>query len=161
LIDGYNVILRDPALRASFTKDREAGRACLVGIAGRYAALNNIRVVLVFDGGKTSEGRIVGPSPENVDVVFVSNADEYIRRRISRAGSRGSIAVISSDEGHIAGFSRRHGVLVLSAEAFLKDFREVEAGRKGEKVEGDDKPGRETRAGVEYWMERMGRKREE
>ncbi len=49
LVDGYNVIRRDPTLRKLEARDPEASRAELVRLLGHHS-LQSFQVILVFDG---------------------------------------------------------------------------------------------------------------
>jgi len=157
LIDGYNVIFGDSDLRKIYHGDQDLGRKKLLEVVSRYATRRSVRAVVVFDGGETDEGRLHLPSPVNVDTVFVGDADQYIRRRVSAAGRGETLTVVSSDEGHVARFSRRIGVEVVGVEEFMRTLLEMDRRER----EFSDKPSGETRAGVEYWLKKFGSRGEE
>src|SRR5438445_657064 len=50
LIDGYNVIRRDPDLRAHEAESLEAGRTALLRLVARIARAGGDRFTVVFDG---------------------------------------------------------------------------------------------------------------
>lgn len=157
MIDAYNVIFRDNDLRVVYREDRDLGRKMLLEVVGRYATRKSVQAVVVFDGGETDEGRVQLPSPGNVDTVFVRDADQYIRRRVSESGrGESSLTVVSSDEGHVAGFSRQRGIRVIRVEEFMRALRVVDR----RETKSGEKPRGETKAGVEYWMKKF-RSREE
>jgi predicted RNA-binding protein with PIN domain len=151
LIDGYNVMFGDRGLRETYREDRASGLRRFLEVVSRYASLKSIKATVVFDGGRTEEGRISLPSPVNVDTVFVRDADQYIRHRISSTQRLNSLVVVSSDESHVAQFARRQGVGVLSVEEFMAEIIAMDR----TKIEEREKPKEETRAGVEYWMKKF------
>ena len=80
LIDGYNVIRRDPDLRAREAESLEAGRAALLAVLARVAAEVSDIFTVVFDGARRSGG---SASPGRVQVVFSrppETADDVLRR---------------------------------------------------------------------------------
>ena len=148
LIDGYNVMLRDSTLRAVYRDNQEIGRRTLLEMVSRYARRKSLKCTVVFDGGDKESGSIERRSPPGVEAIFVTDADSYIRRKVSNAGSTESLTVISSDEDHIARFSRGMGINVRSAEEFMCDLRAT----RGSEAASGEKPAGETKAGVEYWL---------
>lgn len=157
LIDGYNVIFRDRDLRALHREDQDLGRKMLLEMVSRYATRKSVRAVVAFDGGETGEGRVQLPSPANVDTVFVADADQYIRRRASDTDRGETLTVVSSDEGHVAGFSRQLGIRVIGVEEFMRKLREMDQ----QQMKGSEKPTEETKAGVEYWLRKFGQEEED
>ncbi len=157
LIDGYNVIFTDSALRRLYLANNDAGRERLLEVLDRYAAARSLRCAVVFDGGETEEGRVGPATRRRVETVFVKDADAYIRRRIAGSGAKGSLTVVSSDEEHIARFARSEGIEVLGTAEFMVMLGEVD--RRG--TGNGEKPGEETREGVEYWIRKMGAKESE
>ena len=151
LIDGYNVILGDESLRATFGEDQEGGRRRLLEAVSRFATVNSVRAVVVFDGGSTEEGRVDVPSPAGVETIFVKDADRYIRARVSGRGGGEGVTVVSSDEQHVAAFARRMGARVMGVAAFMAKLRGLDRGGGT----GGEKPREETKAGVEYWLGRF------
>lgn len=117
-------------------------------MVSRYASGNSMKCVVVFDGGDKESGSVERRSPANVDIIFVKDADSYIRDRVSNTESVESLTVVSSDEDHIARFSRGMGVDVRNVEEFMGDLRAT----GGREAANGEKPARETKAGVEYWL---------
>ncbi len=157
MIDGHNVIFRDSALRAVHREDQDLGRKMLLEMVSRYATQKSVRAVVAFDGGESSEGRLQLPSPVNVDTIFVADVDQYIRRRVSDTGRGETLTVVSSDEGHVALYSRQFGIRVFGVEEFMRMLREMDRQR----IKGSEKPTEETRAGVEYWLRKFGQEEED
>jgi predicted RNA-binding protein with PIN domain len=151
LIDGYNVIFSDEILRVTFLADRDAGRRGLLEVVNRYVTMKSMRAVVVFDGGRTEEGRVDMPSLSRVETVFVNDADQYIRRRVSGSVDREALTVVSSDRDHVVRFSRRMGVRVIGSGTFMAELRKMD--RSG----GDpsEKPLEESKKGIEYWLKRF------
>jgi predicted RNA-binding protein with PIN domain len=153
LIDGYNVIFKDSALRKAYQVNNDAGRARLLEMVNRYANAKSLKCAVVFDGGETDEGRVDHSSPGRVDVIFVKDADQYIRRKITSFNKKEELTVISSDEGHIGQYSRMEGVRVIGVKEFMRLLMDVD---RRDPEDNGEKPREETKAGVDYWIKRMG-----
>ena len=116
LIDGYNVIRRDPDLRARETESLEAGRTALLAMVGRVARDLADSFTVVFDGARRAGG---APGSGLVQVVFSrppASADDELRRLA--ATLREGAIVVSSDRA-VQDAARRSGAVAVSAEAFL------------------------------------------
>lgn len=116
LIDGYNVIRRDPELQAHEAASLEAGRAALVMLLARVASRVSDSFTIVFDGARRTGG---APSPGRVQVMFSrppETADDVLRRLA--ATLREGAVVVSSDRA-VQDSARRGGSVAVSAEAFV------------------------------------------
>lgn len=117
LVDGYNVIRRDPELQAREAESLEAGRRALLQvIAGAHRAPRD-EFTVVFDGARRSGG---APTAGRIRVVFSRpplTADDELMRlaRQMRSG-----AVVVSSDRKIQDAARRAGSAVLTAEQFLE-----------------------------------------
>ena len=117
LVDGYNVIRRDPELQAREAESLEAGRRALLHvIAGAHRAPRD-EFTVVFDGARRSGG---APTAGRIRVVFSRpplTADDELMRlaRQMRSG-----AVVVSSDRKIQDAARRAGSAVLTAEQFLE-----------------------------------------
>jgi predicted RNA-binding protein with PIN domain len=117
LIDGYNVIRRDPDLSAHETEGLAAGRTALLHLLARVAARVSDPFTVVFDGARPTGGT---PSSGRVQVVFSrppETADDVLRRLA--ATHRDGVAVVSSDRA-VQHAARRAGAVAVDAEAFLQ-----------------------------------------
>jgi predicted RNA-binding protein with PIN domain len=156
VLDGYNVIRRDPALRTRETESLQAGRAALLALVGRIARRSADTFTVVFDGARPG----AGPPPSGrVQVVFSSpseSADDVLRRL--GAGLRDGGVVVTSDRS-VQTAVRRSGGIAVSAEAFLSAAGVAPPGDEvgaDEEDEGDEeapprgrsgrRPSRESRA---------------
>src|SRR3989442_6198730 len=89
LIDGYNVIRRDPDLRAHEAESLEAGRMALLRLVAQAARAGGDRFTVVFDGAPASRP---APAGGQVEVIFSrppEKADDVLARlsRPPRAGA--------------------------------------------------------------------------
>lgn len=117
LIDGYNVIRRDPELHAHEAESLEAGRAALLRLLARVAARVSDDFTVVFDGARRAGG---APSPGRVRVVFSQppeTADDVLRREATSL--REGAVVVTSDRA-VQDSARRTGAVAVSAEAFVQ-----------------------------------------
>src|SRR2546427_4066451 len=91
LIDGYNVIRRDPDLRAHEAESLEAGRTALLRLVAQAARAGGDRFTVVFDGAPASRP---APAGGQLEVIFSrppEKADDVLARlaRPLGAGSAG------------------------------------------------------------------------
>ena len=117
LIDGYNVIRRDPELRDREAESLEAGRRALLHLLARAHREPHDEFTIVFDGARVSGG---APSPGRIRVIFSRpplTADDELMR-LARRWKSGAV-VVSSDR-KIQDAARRFGCAVLGAEQFLE-----------------------------------------
>lgn len=133
VLDGYNVIRRDPELRAREAESLQAGRSALLALVARVARDSSERFTVVFDGARR-EGS--APGPGRVQVVFSrppETADDVLRRLA--AGLREGGVVVSSDRA-VQTAAWRAGAVSVSAEAFL----DAATGPDDESDDDDDEP---------------------
>jgi hypothetical protein len=143
LIDGYNVIRRDPDLRTAEAGGLEAGRRALLARIGEVARRSSDWFTVVFDGAPVS-----GPaaSPGRVQVIFSrppQKADDLLVRMARQAGAGG--AVVTSDRA-VADAARRAHCAVIAAEDFVARLVDLDAGDK-DGDEADDTPGDRSKRG--------------
>ncbi|HEY3065309.1 MAG TPA: NYN domain-containing protein [Methylomirabilota bacterium] len=131
LIDGYNVIRRDPALSSRETESLEAGRTALLHVLATVAGTSPDTFTVVFDGARRTGGMASGG---RVEVLFSrppDHADDVLVRLAARW--RDGAVVVSSDRA-VRDAARRAGATVLGAEEFLAAI----ATSPGEDSGGDD-----------------------
>jgi predicted RNA-binding protein with PIN domain len=117
LIDGYNVIRRDPELYAHEAASLEAGRAALVMLLARVASRVSDDFTIVFDGARRTGG---APTSGRVQVMFSrppETADDVLRRL---AGTLREGAIVVTSDRAVQDSARRGGSVVVSAEAFVE-----------------------------------------
>jgi hypothetical protein len=116
LVDGYNVIRRDPDLRSHEAAGLAAGRAALLALLARLARETGETFVAVFDGARPGGG---APSGGQVLTIFSrppETADDVLRRLA--ASLREQAVVVSSDRAVHTG-ARRAGAVAVDVETFL------------------------------------------
>ncbi len=140
LIDGYNVIRRDPDLRAHETESLEAGRTALLRLLARAHRDARDEFTVVFDGARVQGG---APSHGRIRVVFSRppfTADDELMR-LGR--QHGAGAVIVTSDRKVQDAARRAGCPVLTAEEFLSGLSadsEPHRIQPATKDEGNDRP---------------------
>jgi predicted RNA-binding protein with PIN domain len=135
LLDGYNVIRRDPELRAHEAESLEAGRAALLALLARVAARVSDAFTVVFDGARRTGG---ATGTGRVQVVFSrppETADDVLRRLATTL--REGAVVVTSDRA-VQDSARRAGAVVVAAEAFVEAA--IGPGGDAEEAEDDDDP---------------------
>jgi predicted RNA-binding protein with PIN domain len=116
LVDGYNVIRRDPDLRAREAESLESGRRALVHLIARARRALQDEFTVVFDGARIGNA---APTTGRIRVVFSRpplTADDELMRLARQL--RSGAAVVSSDR-KIQDAARRAGCAVLTTEQFL------------------------------------------
>jgi predicted RNA-binding protein with PIN domain len=120
LIDGYNVIRREPALASRERVSLEAGRDALCRRLTTVARASGDRFTVVFDGA----GHGGGGGGGAVRVLF-SSARESADRVLARMAARGG-AVVSNDR-EVRRAASRAGALAISADQFLARLERLAA----------------------------------
>src|SRR2546428_13668613 len=106
LVDGYNVIRRDPDLRAHEAESLEAGRTALLRLVARAARAGGDRFTVVFDGAPASRP---APAAGQLEVIFSrppEKADDVLARLARQLGA-GSAGVTPHPAGRGAAGPRR------------------------------------------------------
>jgi len=148
LVDGYNVVRRDPELKAREAESLEAGRRALLHLLARARLAPQDDFTVVFDGARLSGGTPTAAG--RIRVVFSrppSTADDELMR-LSRQLRNGAV-VVSSDR-KVQDAARRAGSAVLTAEQFLEALEVPETSSPGSdttdiKEDSEDEPAREKR----------------
>ena len=116
LIDGYNVIRRDPELAHAEAQGLEEGRAALLRVVAGAARVSGDPFTVVFDGARRGGGAAAGGQ---VQVVFSrppQTADDVLRRLASEL--RSGAVVVSSDRA-VRDAASRAGAAAVTAEQFM------------------------------------------
>jgi predicted RNA-binding protein with PIN domain len=116
VLDGYNLIRRDPDLRDREGESLEAGRAALLALVGRLARESPDEFTVVFDGARRTGG---APGAGRVQVIFSrppETADDVLRRLAT--GLREGGVIVTSDR-IVQTAARRAHAIAVSAEDFL------------------------------------------
>jgi predicted RNA-binding protein with PIN domain len=116
-IDGYNVIRRDPDLRAREAESLEAGRRALQHLLARAHRDPRDEFTVVFDGSGIRGGT---PPDGRIRMIFSRpplTADDELER-LARHWKSGAV-VVSSDR-RVQDAARRAGCAALTAEQFLE-----------------------------------------
>jgi predicted RNA-binding protein with PIN domain len=138
LIDGYNVIRRDPDLRSHEAQNLEAGRRALVRLVKQLArTVPRDEFVVVFDGARMDSAP---PAESQVRILFSrppETADDLIIRLAGR--SRAGSVVVTSDRA-VQQAADRARASVIGAESFLAQAVRAAERRSEDSadVKGDD-----------------------
>jgi len=112
MVDGYNVIRRDPALASQEGLSIEAGRDALCRLLARTARESGETFTVVFDGSGGGGTRSGG----GVRIIF-SSARESADRVLARLATRGG-AVVSNDR-EVRRAAERAGAVAITTDQFL------------------------------------------
>ena len=156
IVDGYNVIYADDALRKTAGGDIEASREKLLNMLAGYLANKNLRITVVFDGrgGLTDAETVI---PGKLQVVYSprhQTADDLIVAMISDSENPRAHIVVTSDRAHIRPAVSEIGCAVIESKDFLERIR----GRvpEGKEREEEEKP-RGGSDDMDYWLKRFER----
>jgi predicted RNA-binding protein with PIN domain len=141
LVDGYNVIRRDPALSSREREGLEAGRVALLHLLAVVAQTSPDTFTVVFDGARRTGGMASGG---RIEVIFSrppDRADDVLVRLAARW--RDGAVVVTSDRA-VRDAVRRAGAAVLGAEEFLAAVASPPAEDVGDD---DGEPGRREKRG--------------
>lgn len=135
LIDGYNVIRRDPELRVAEAESLEAGRRALLSLVVEAARRSGDQFTVVFDGAP-----VPGPAVARgqIEVIFArppQKADDVLARLARQVGDGG--AMVSSDRA-VLDAAHRAGSAPVTAEAFLGALST--SGEDAESAADEDEP---------------------
>ena len=137
LIDGYNVIRRDPDLRGAEASSLEAGRRALLGRLSAVARRSPDRFTVIFDGAPSHAPATSGGQ---LEVLFSRPPDKADDVLIRLARQTGAGAVLVSSDRMVGDAARRAGCTVLRADVFLGAIAPDD--QRGDEA-GDDRAGDE------------------
>jgi predicted RNA-binding protein with PIN domain len=131
LVDGYNVIHREPALKALLESDGEAARERLISMLAGFRAGRRVRVTVVFDGrgGTGLDARTRAAGVQAVYAHYPETADARIVKLVRSSRHPRSLTVVSSDRGLVTQ-CRDSGAAAIGADEFLALVR-AQPGRRG------------------------------
>jgi predicted RNA-binding protein with PIN domain len=159
IIDGYNLIHKDPALSEAIDeRSPRSARDALVAMLGSFCEHAGRDVTVVFDGGGIDDPalpRII--SRGRLEVRYSEpgvTADRLIEAIVGSHPSRGSLKVVSDDEA-VRRSARRLGAEAVAAGDFLAILRSALRRSSGSRA-GGEKPGFVSDGEVDYWMKQMG-----
>jgi predicted RNA-binding protein with PIN domain len=130
LIDGYNLIKRNPALAS---KSLEDGRQAFISLVERNRPQGSPsnQVTVVFDG---KPGMYGFPVAHEIRVVFTEyeTADDLIKRRVEGSKNKKNIVVVTDDRALLL-YVRGCGACVMSCSDFLKRASSAKMSPKGKR----------------------------
>jgi predicted RNA-binding protein with PIN domain len=154
LLDGYNVIRRDPELRSREAARLADGRTALLHLVAAVAHRCGDDFTVVFDGARVAGGE---PTGGRVQVLFSpppQNADQVI---IRLAGQLRDAAIVVSSDRTVRDAARRAGAAVVSADEFLDAASATEPDPHEEKELEDDDDAPPVKRGNPHRLSREAR----
>lgn len=143
-VDGYNVVNSWKNLKKDKEISLDTARQKLIDILHNYGAINECRVILVFDGYKVS-GNLENKYEhnKNLTVIFTKDgetADAYIEREVNELGRRFEVYVVTSDWLEQQTIFQRGAVRISSVEFYNLVFKTSEDIKKNaKKLDGSNK----------------------
>ncbi len=151
LVDGYNLLYKDGALKNLAERSLESAREQLLASLVGYRT-SEMEITVVFDGQGAKSQRCAAPGVTVRFSRYPETADEVILEIIGKERRRGSLTVVTSDKKHIGRAARAEGVRWISSETFL---RRLSRDRREKGVPGE-KPISTSPEELEYWLQRFG-----
>jgi predicted RNA-binding protein with PIN domain len=134
LVDGYNVIRRDPELLTRERESLQAGREALCRLLAAAARRSGDQFTVVFDGERAGGSAAGGPG---VRVLF-SSARERADQVLARLAGPGA-AVVSNDR-EVRQAASRAGALAITTDDLLARLRRPAAAADKDADEEEDAP---------------------
>jgi uncharacterized protein len=153
LIDGYNLLYKDGALKNLAERSLESARDQLIGMIAAWRS-GETEVQIVFDG-RNSDGARRAASHRGIEVLFSrypQTADEVILGIVDKERRRSSLTVVTSDEKDIGRVARAEGARWISSEKFIRRLRRS----KGRPAATGEKPLTTSPEEMAYWLQRFG-----
>ena len=167
VIDGYNLIHRVDYLREFVeNKELEAARGELERIFSSYlASRKGVRAVVVYDSSDLQGNAAGRGSYPGVGVRFAPCADDVVVELAFKYAREGDyVRVVSSDRAGVGSqLAGERRIEVLASDKFWSTALAARGGRKDragsrKKIEqlNNEKPGKVSKAEVEYWLRAFG-----
>jgi len=149
VVDGYNLVLRSPALKPGPDRTLRESRQKLINLLSWAVGSGDARFLVVFDGGDErgadeGSGRVevrFSRPPEKADDLIRTLVEDRIRR-VER------LTVVTSDL-EVARHARAMGADIALADLFLSSI----LGPKESAAEAPEKPATLSRRELEEWAE--------
>jgi len=127
IVDGYNLIYSDEALKKTSEYSLEKAREELMDLLSNYVSYTKTELVLVFDAYLVKDGEGSEFMHDGYKVVYTKadeTADTYIEKMMHELGPDYSIRMVTNDK--LLQFSAVHsGVLRMTAKDFLEELTRI------------------------------------
>jgi predicted RNA-binding protein with PIN domain len=156
VVDGYNLILRSPALKPGEGRTLAQAREKLLNLLGWAVGRGEVEFVVVFDG---AEGMAAAATSGRVRVHYSrppDKADDVIRALVEERVEGGARVTVVTSDLEVARHARAMGADVALGDLFLAS---AVGGASGGAGEGEEKPARLSRKELDEWA-RMFRERQ-
>ena len=161
VVDGYNLILRAPALKPGPNRTLREAREKLVNLLSWAVGTGDAHFIVVFDGAEAG-GRVDGSG--RVEVRYSKppeNADTLIRRIVEDQIERVDRLTVVSSDLEVARHARAMGADIAMSDLFLASAigpRGEGGTDEAEAAEGADKPTTLSKKELAEWAELFSRR---
>jgi len=147
IVDGYNLVLRNPALRPGPDRTLRESRDKLVNLLSWVVGAGDARFMVVFDGAESGGGATGGGRVEVRYSKPPSKADDLIRALVVERTDRDEELTVVTSDIEVARHARALGADIILADLFV-------ASLIGPQAEGDpEKPPTLSKKEIEEWAE--------
>ncbi|OGF17142.1 MAG: hypothetical protein A2W00_09005 [Candidatus Eisenbacteria bacterium RBG_16_71_46] len=153
IVDGYNLILRSPALKPGEGRTLRESRDKLVNLLSWAVGAGDTRFIVVFDGDQGPGADLGGG---RIEVRFSrppEKADDVIRRIVEQRIDRGERITVVTSDVEVARHARAMGADIALADLFLASVLAPDPSGTPEK------PASISRAELEQWADLFRRGR--
>ena len=154
IVDGYNVIYADDALRRTAIRDMERARREFIERIRIYLVNKQVQITVVFDGkGVIADAEAVVPG--QLQLVYSAGhetADDLIISIVAKSGNPTAYLVVTSDKAHIRPAVSALGCRVIGSRRFLE--RIVDKGARESTERREEKP-QPAATDTDYWLDQF------
>jgi predicted RNA-binding protein with PIN domain len=148
IVDGYNLVLRNPALRPGPDRTLRESRDKLVNLLSWVVGAGDARFMVVFDGAESGGGATGGGRVEVRYSRPPEKADDLIRRLVEERVSPGTRVTVVTSDLEVARHARAMGADVSLADLFMSSVLPAPGGSAQGSPE---KPSTLSRRELEEW----------
>ena len=170
VIDGYNLILRAPALRPDGPRRLGHARDKLINLLSWAVGRGEVDFILVFDGAETGLGPARTSRFGRITVRFSTppqNADQLIGEIVEELEDSGRAVTVVTSDLEVARHARTHGATValsdLFAASLFPERAAADLARQKAEASGDsgEKPLGFSKKDMKEWLEMFSRQKKE
>ncbi len=147
IVDGYNLVLRSPALRPGEGRTLRESRDKLVNLLSWVVGAGDARFIVVFDGAEGGGGPTGGGRVEVRYSRPPEKADDLIRRLVEERVSPGTRVTVVTSDLEVARHARAMGADVSLADLFMSSVLAPPGAGEGS----PEKPSTISRRELEEW----------
>ena len=127
IVDGYNIIHADPALKQLLEQDLETAREGLLSKLRPLQDQELYQVVVVFDSSTPGSQQTALEDFGGIEVAFTAagqSGDAFVESLVRRLGKKGSV-IVSTDDRQLQFVVQGYGAVIKTSEALRAEMEDV------------------------------------